>query len=88
MFYEKVKSYILNMKDFYSLIKIDIDVGNIKNILLTVMKNKVFTSKKINSSNKEFMKSIIELMKEIIFILKNSKILEINISSLKKILKK
>jgi hypothetical protein len=34
------------------------------------------------------MKSIIELMKEIIFILKNSKILEINISSLKKILKK
>ena len=76
------------MKDFYSLIKIDIDVGNIKNILLTVMKNKVFTKKKINSSNKEFMKSIIELMKEIIFILKNSKILEINISSLKKILKK
>jgi hypothetical protein len=33
------------MKDFYSLIKIDIDVGNIKNILLTVMKNKVFTKK-------------------------------------------
>ena len=52
------------MKDFYSLIKIGIDLGNIRCLLLTEMQNKIFSNKKkkkkINPFNKEDMKSIIE----------------------------
>ena len=52
------------MKDFYSLIKIGIDLGNIRCLLLTEMQNKIFSNKKknkkINPFNKEDMKLIIE----------------------------
>ena len=61
LFYEKVKNYILNMKDFYSLIKIGTDLGNIRYLLLTEIQNKMFSNKKkINPCNQDDMKLIIE----------------------------
>jgi hypothetical protein len=46
------------MKDFYSLIKIGIDLGNIRCLLLTEMQNKIF-------SNKKKKKKLILLIKKI-----------------------
>ena len=61
LFYEKVKSYIGNMKDFSSLIKIGIDIGIIRFYLLNEFDNKIFKiKKKINPSIKDDMKLIIE----------------------------
>ena len=61
LFYEKVKSYICNMKDFNSLIQIGIDIGLIRFYLLNELDNKIFKiKKKINPSIKDDMKLIIE----------------------------
>ena len=61
LFYEKVKSYIGNMKDFSSLIKIGIDIGIIRFYLLNEFDNKIFKiKKKINPSIKDDMKLMIE----------------------------
>ena len=61
LFYEKVKSYIGNMKDFSSLIQIGIDIGIIRFYLLNEFDNKIFKiKKKINPSIKDDMKLIIE----------------------------
>ena len=60
LFYEKVKNYILNMKDFNSLIKIGVDIGIIR-FFFNEIDSKIFPiKKKINPSIKEDMKLIIE----------------------------
>ena len=67
------------MKDFYSLIKIGIDLGNIRCLLLTEMQNKIFLNKKkINPSNKEDMKLIIEFKERDNLLFENYKIFYIN----------